>query len=717
MGYFDEQIRKKIKLEDERFEESLDRLSEVVTGKRVWRMSGEGGSLNKKSLEDLAGWLNVSIPKNYDGTLSFDAYLETFFRPRGIMWRNVQLKGDWYRDHSGIMVGTLKSGERVVFVPSGKNAYFYHDPESGKKIRVNKEKAALFEEDAVLFYRNLPLRKLTMQDIRRFALRSVSLREILTFVIATVVLTILSMVFPSMTKRIITDYNALSFIFLELVLITVIMFLVTIIKQLVLPRITTKVAVSLQAAFMMRVLTSPMDQIKHFAAGDLGSRIGGMYQNIRVLLTMLLSIALTAACAMISFIQMFVFSPALGGVALMLTAVLVLIYIRVIIRQVKTSEARMAYSAEESGLTYSLIDGMQKITLSGAEKRAFSVWADVYGKSMKTIYDPPLLLKIFSVLTPSVLLAGNILMYFVAAAANVDQADFFAFSSSFAIVTGALASISVNVTDFANALPIFRNLKAVMDITPELDGEKKQVKDLGGHIKLQDICFRYEKDMPLVINELSLDIPPGSYVAIVGSTGCGKSTLVKLLLGFEKPESGEIYYDRFPLSTLDLTTLRRNIGTVLQNGDIFQGTIFHNITISGAGLSEEDAWEAAQIAGIADDIRSMPLQMNTPVSTGGGISGGQKQRILIARAIASKPKILIFDEATSALDNITQKAVSEAVGELNCTRIVIAHRLSTIQNCDRIICLDKGRIIEQGSYDELMELGGFFCELVKKQQI
>ena len=215
-----------------------------------------------------------------------------------------------------------------------------------------------------------------------------------------------------------------------------------------------------------------------------------------------------------------------------------------------------------------------------------------------------------------------------------------------------------------------------------------------------------------------MDIRRGEYVAVVGKTGCGKSTLIRLLLGFETPQKGGVYYDGKDLSKLDLKSLRRKIGIVLQNGKLFSGDIFSNIALSSPGLTPEEAWEAAQKAGIADDIRNMPMGMNTVISEGsGGISGGQRQRILIARAIAAKPRIIIFDEATSALDNITQKTVCETLDGLKCTRIIVAHRLSTIKNCSRIIVLDGGKVAEDGTYDELISKGGLFSELISREKI
>ena len=241
---------------------------------------------------------------------------------------------------------------------------------------------------------------------------------------------------------------------------------------------------------------------------------------------------------------------------------------------------------------------------------------------------------------------------------------------------------------------------------------------LSGGIELNNVSFRYSENMPLIIDNLSLKIRPGQYVAIVGKTGCGKSTLMRLLLGFEHPQKGAVYYDGKDLERIDLRSLRRRIGVVMQNGKLFLGDIYSNIVISAPWLSQKDAWEAAELAGIADDIRRMPMGMNTVISEGsGGISGGQRQRLMIARAIAPKPKILMLDEATSALDNLTQKKISESLDSLKCTRIVIAHRLSTIKQCDRIIVLDHGKIIEDGKYDELIEKNGFFAELVARQRL
>ena len=272
--------------------------------------------------------------------------------------------------------------------------------------------------------------------------------------------------------------------------------------------------------------------------------------------------------------------------------------------------------------------------------------------------------------------------------------------------------------DIAKIKPIMSMVKPILEAIPEISEGKNVVTRLSGGIEINNVTFGYDESMPPILNDISLKIKPGQYVAIVGTTGCGKSTLMRIMLGFETPKKGSVYFDGKDLNTIDLKSLRKKIGVVMQNGKLFEGDIFSNITISAPELTMDEAWEAAELSGMAEDIRNMAMGMNTMVSEGGGgISGGQRQRLMISRAIAPKPRILMFDEATSALDNLTQKKVSESLDNLKCTRIVIAHRLSTIRQCDRIIVLDKGKIIEDGTYDELIAKEGFFAELVERQRL
>ena len=345
-------------------------------------------------------------------------------------------------------------------------------------------------------------------------------------------------------------------------------------------------------------------------------------------------------------------------------------------------------------------------------------WANLYAEGAKLEYNPPLFVKYNGVISTTIGLVGTVVMYYFSVESGVSVSDYYAFNSAYGMLSGAFTSLAGMALTFATIKPIMEMAKPLLDVEPEVSEGKQQITDVSGNIEINNLSFRYSEKSPYVIDGLNLTIRPGQYVAIVGKTGCGKSTLMRLLLGFETPEKGSIYYDGKDIANIELRSLRRKIGVVMQSGSLFMGDIYSNIVISAPELTLDEAWEAAEKAGIADDIRKMPMGMHTLIAEGaGGISGGQKQRIMIARAIAPKPKILMLDEATSALDNITQKIVSESLDKEKCTRIVIAHRLSTIKQCDRIIVLDKGHIIEDGTYEELINNNGYFAELVDRQRI
>lgn len=468
----------------------------------------------------------------------------------------------------------------------------------------------------------------------------------------------------------------------------------------------------------MRVLSLPADFFKQYSAGELSSRAQYIQSLCSMLISTVLNTGLTSIFSLIYVSQIFEYAPALVVPSLLIIFATILFSLITTFYQMKYSKKQMEIAAEESGMSYALITGVQKIKLSGAEKRAYARWSKLYAKQVELTYNPPMFLRANGAFSSIISLTGALVMYFMSVQSGVSVADYYAFNTAYGMVSGAFMSLAGIATTIAQFKPILEMAKPIMDAVPEVSEGKLVIDRLSGGIELNNVSFRYNENMPLVVDNLSLKIRPGQYVAIVGATGCGKSTLMRIMLGFEKPGKGAVYYDGKDLSGIDLKSLRRKIGVVMQNGKLFQGDIFSNITISAPQLSMDEAWEAAEMAGIAEDIRRMPMGMHTIISEGsGGVSGGQRQRLMIARAIAPKPKILMFDEATSALDNLTQKIVSDSLDKLKCTRIVIAHRLSTIRQCDRIIYLEKGQIVEDGTYDELIAKNGKFAELVERQRL
>ncbi len=725
MGWFDEQIRDRKKNDDDAFAEAFANMASVITGKRGEISFNDDRAVTKDAIDEILKYYHIKSREVPDNISDMNEQLEYLMRPYGIMRRTVKLEGKWYRDAVGAMLGVLRESGRVVaLLPSGISGYSYYDYETGSRKRINSRNVDLFEEDAIAFYKPFPLKKISIPSLAKYIVQTLSVSDIVMIALATLALSLMGMISPMLNKllfgRVLMSGSVrlLASIAVFSVCVSVSTLLITAVKNMITARIETKLNISVEAATMMRVMSLPADFFKQYSSGELSSRASQVGTLCRMLVSTVLSTGLTSLFSLIYISQIFAYAPTLVVPALIIILVTVVFSVVSSLVQMKLSTEQMEVSGKESGMIYSLITGIQKIRLAGAEKRAFARWGNLYAKSADLEYGPPALIELNSVISLAISLVGTIVMYYLSVESGISVADYYAFNTAYGMVSGAFSSLAGIALTAAQIKPVLTMVKPFFDAVPEVSDGKQVLTRLSGGIELNNVSFGYSENMPLVIDDLSLKIRPGQYVAIVGKTGCGKSTLMRLLLGFEHPKKGAVYYDGKDLEKIDLRSLRRRIGVVMQNGKLFQGDIYSNIVISAPWLSRKEAWEAAELAGIADDIRNMPMGMDTMISEGsGGISGGQRQRLMIARAIAPKPKVLMFDEATSALDNITQKKIAESLDSLKCTRIVIAHRLSTIKQCDRIIVLDKGKIIEDGKYEELIEKNGFFAELVARQRL
>ena len=725
MGWFDEQIRNRKEADQAVFEESFEHMANAVMGRRMSRALNDDRQITADAIGYILKYYHVASQEVPDSITDMNEVLEFLLRPSGFMRRTVELEGVWYRDAVGAMLGTRRDdGSVVALIPTGINGYSFYDRKLGKTVRINRKNQDMIEREAIAFYKPFPLAKMTVTSLIKYIIQQISLADVVPLVLAMLAVTGIGLLTPWLNNYlfsyVITSGSASVLIgtavFMVSASLSVLLF--TSVRSLLITRIGTKLNLSVDAATMMRILSLPPDFFKDYSAGELSNRAGYINGLCSQIANMFLTTGMASVFSIVYVFQIFRYAPALVAPALLITLLTLSLTVIRIFAQMRITRQRMEHASKEMGLSYQLISGIQKIKLSGAEQRAFAKWGKLYAKGARLLYDPPIFLKVSSVLTLAVSLIGTIIMYALAVKTNVSVAEYYAFNSAYGMVNSAFFALAGIATGLAQIRPTLEMAKPIMEAEPEISVDKQVVTRLSGGIELNNITFRYTDDMPAVLDNLSLKIRPGQYVAIVGKTGCGKSTLMRIMLGFETPQKGAVYYDGHDIKKLDLKSLRRKIGAVMQTGKLFTGDIFSNITISAPWLTLDDAWEAAEIAGMADDIRLMPMGMHTLISEGqGGISGGQRQRLFIARAVAPKPKILMFDEATSALDNITQKQVSEALDRMKCTRIVIAHRLSTIRQCDRIIVLDHGKIAEDGTYEQLIAKDGFFAELVARQRL
>lgn len=725
MSLFENQIEYSKKKDEEELANAYIEIAGAVIGQKLQQAWQDESYAAKTALEDVCKYYRLK-PREIPGSFkTIEHQLDYALGPCGITRRTIKLKKGWHKNAFGAMLATRKSDKKAVaLIPGKMGGYTFRDAESGKFVKVTSKNAETLDEEALVFYRPFPLRAITLKDIVSYMQSSIDFIDVFWYFVSLGLATLLGLLMPKLTNILFAQVTVFGNIKL---LIGVMVFMVTQtisvqfingIKEILLSKIGTKLKLSIQSASIMRLFSMPTSFFRKYSSGELNQHILYINQLCDSLVNSIFATGITGVFSLVYITQIFHYSRSLVIPSLLIILATVIFGIVSVIVNIRVSRQLMDVTSHERGMVFGIISGIQKIRLCGAESRTFARWGNLYAKEARLLYSPPAILQYGTVINMAIGSIGTVILYYIAVKNNISVANFYSFSSAYAYISAAFASFVTVTQAIATIKPVINIIKPLMDTSPELSQDKEVVTRLSGSIELNHIFFKYPDNDQLILNDISLKINPGQYVAIVGESGCGKTTLLRVLLGFEKAQKGAIYYDGKNMDTLDIKSLRRKIGVVMQDSSLMLGSIYDNIIVSAPWLTLDEAWQAAEIAGIDDSIRAMPMGMHTVIQEGsGGISGGQRQRIMIARAVAPKPKILFLDEATSALDNITQKKVSESLDKMKCTRIVIAHRLSTIRQCDRILLLKDGKLAEDGTYDELIEKNGLFADLVRRQMV
>ncbi|MCC5609713.1 NHLP bacteriocin export ABC transporter permease/ATPase subunit [Nostoc sp. CHAB 5834] len=657
--------------------------------------------------------------------------LEAIVRASRIRMRRVLLRDNWWEKDSGAIVAYTEADNRpVALLPISASSYEIFDPVEQTRFRVNESIAATLAPVAYVFYRSLPDQALKAWDLLEFALKGRS-RELIAILFTSITVTLLGMITPQATAIIMdnaipdSDRGLLLQVGLGLLVAALGIALFQLTQGFALLRMETASDASTQAAVWDRLLNLPVSFFRQYTTGDLQSRVSSITTIRRQLSGKTLINLITSLFALFYLGQLFYYNFKLALVAVAVAVVAIAVTTLSGILLLRKVRPLLELQGDIFGQTVQLINGISKLHVAGAEDRAFASWSKNYSRQVKLELSTQQVedfVALFNTLMPT--LTSGILFWFTislfeeaqtSGAIGLSLGTFLAFNAAFGNFIRGATDLSNTVTDVLQVVPQWQRTQPILATIPEVNRNKADPGKLIGRIVVDHVTFRYRSDGALTLDDVSISAEPGEFIAFVGGSGSGKSTIFRLLLGFETPETGTVYYDGQDLSGLDVDAVRRQLGVVLQGGQLTAASIFDNIA-GGAQITLDEAWEAARMSGFADDIAAMPMEMHTVISEGGGnLSGGQRQRLLIARALALKPQILLFDEATSALDNRTQAIVSESLEKLQVTRIAIAHRLSTIRKAHRIYVLQAGRIIQQGTFEELAAVEGLFAQLMTRQ--
>jgi NHLM bacteriocin system ABC transporter ATP-binding protein len=664
----------------------------------------------------------------WESTVRTSDPVDAICRASRVRHRQVGLRGAWWQSDGGPLLAFTKDDHRPVsLLPRRGGGYERVDAAAGTRSRVTPASVSQIEPVAYTFSVPAPQRSLTTLDLLELAFGDLRAEAWLVFGLALGG-ALLGLAVPIATQfmfgSIIPNAGVgdVVVLMLSLIAVNVGQTLFELLKAFALLRLEGKSQSTLQAAVIDRLLALPVWFFRKYTVGELASRAGGINALRDLFSGVAINSILGGTFAFVYLALLVVYAWKLALVAVALAVVVATVTAVCGVRLIRLRRDEQEAAGKIWGLVFQLLTGIAKLRVSGSEGRGFAQWSGRFADQKRLAVRAGALqnvVQVFNAMLP--LSATAILFFFVGGIHDgtgtpaLSTAEFIAFSSAFGTFLRAGVSLSTTAVQLLAAVPIMERARPILDVAPEAPADRPDPGELTGRIEIAHVSFRYAADGPLVLDDVSISAHQGEFIAIVGPSGSGKSTLLRLLLGFETPGTGSVAYDGQDLSTVDLTAVRAQLGVVLQNGRIMAGDLFHNI-VGSAPLTVEDAWSAATQAGLEDDIKAMPMGIHTVMSEGGTtLSGGQRQRLLIARAIVHRPRIMLFDEATSALDNRAQDLVTESLARIRSTRIVVAHRLSTIRNADRIYVLDGGRLVQHGTFDELVAEEGMFERLVRPQ--
>jgi NHLM bacteriocin system ABC transporter ATP-binding protein len=645
-------------------------------------------------------------------------------RASRVRFRRVVLRGDWWRQDNGPLLAYRGEERRpVALLTRAPGRYELVDPAAAERRPVTAEVASGLAPLAFVFYPPLPARVLAGRDMLALGLRGCGkdLRAVLLLALVGGLLGLgapvaTGLVFESIIPG--AEHGQLLLVTLGLGVAAVAAALVEVTRNLALLRVETRADGAVEAGLWDRLLGLPVSFFRRYPAGDLASRALGVGAMRRILGGVAVSSLFGSVFAFCGVGLLFFYDGALAAVAGLLVLAVVAATALDGWLQLRHQRGMYEVRGKLAGLVLQVITGISRLRVAGAEGRALARWARGFSAQRRQAFRARTVGNGLAVFQAAVPLLTAAVVFAVAAErqrAGLSVGAFLAFNAAFGQVIAAAVALGLSLGTLLRAVPLYERLRPILEQVPEVDPARPDPGELSGDIEISHVSFRYQPEGPLILEDVSVHVRPGEFVAFVGPSGSGKSTLFRLLLGFEQPQAGSIYYDGQDLVSLDVQAVRRQLGVVLQNGKVLAGDILTNI-VGSTLRTLEDAWEAARLSGLEEDIQQMPMGMHTVVPEGGStLSGGQRQRLLIARALVSRPRIVLFDEATSALDNRTQAVVSEGLKGLRATRIVIAHRLSTVRHADRIYVLEAGRVVQEGRYEELAGQPGLFADLARRQ--
>ncbi len=666
----------------------------------------------------------VQMPVIPDGK---EPSLADYCEVSAIRKRRVRLSTSkrWWLGDSGAMLAIRQDdGQPLVLLPGRTGRYRVVDPTTGESTPANSRTAALFREIHYLYPRLTGNGSSGLKELFQTGSCGVA-GDVTVLVLAGIATGTLALTPAFAVNRLVGAVapggNAILTLQLAAILIGIgaLVALLHILRGTALMRVEGRVAARLGALIWDRLLRLNPGFFRGYTAGELTAR-SMVFQDVRDQVAGVTADGVLSTLFLLpAFGLLFFYDAWLGWIALLLSVAMIGVIVVFCILQIGPQRQYLETMRRLAGDTQQFLNGISKLRTTGAEDSAFAAWARQYHGHKQAEIRLSILgehLAAFGAAVPA--LASAVLFSIVAIRGDgvVDTADFLAVFTAVMVLCMAVIMLGNAARAIAFVKPACDQVLPILASPTSTRKADRVPPVLSGRILLDQVSHAYIAGGPKVLDGVSIRVKTGEFVAIVGESGAGKTTLFRLLLGLEKPDSGAVYYDGRDLSQLDFSVVRKQMGVVMQNSSLRPGSVLDNIIGTNSDLTEDDAWRALEQVGVADEIRAMPMGLYTSVGENSvNFSGGQSQRIRMAAALVYRPRVIFLDEPTSWLDTRSQALAMKGIEDSTSTRIVIAHRLSTIRRANRIHVLHRGRLVQTGSYDELLTAEGQFRDLALRQ--
>ena len=695
-------------------------------------------SIVKKVLRDFS----LELPPSYGADIVHRGNLREIFECMGVGARSIKLDGWNHRKECfGHIIYVNKNGTYVGLLPPlyKRKKYTYFSPSENVERPVTVADLKNIPSSGMIVYPPIPDKVDTLKGLFKHAL-SGKKRELHKFALIALFNGLFFLVYPFLIGKLLTEY--IPYQEFDIFFISLLGFFLTGTVSIILYFFNAALYISMkgyiftyiQTGLWKKIISLPTSFFRKHPVGEIMDRVNSV-NVLDVLFNVSFAQAISSSVsAIVSLFLLFFFNPSLACVVTLIIIAILFVDYFILNKFVALRLQSNAMQFDINSFVFQIVSAIAKLRVARRENFVLRKWIEKSTEKAKLNYRANILRSQHLSLYQHFFYYTNIALFFyIILNSQTINSPQELLTGNYLVFNSALVQVSFSITQAAfmslialSALSHIHKVKAIISEKNTMQRRNIHLHDLHGKVEFSGVYFSYTDDKgnpKPALHNISFTVNPGEYVAIVGASGSGKSTIIRLLLGFEHPNLGSVRIDDHDLDATNIATIRKQVGAVLQSNQIIPSTVLKNISLGLEAASPEldlsdiyrKSWSAARQASINKDIATLPMNMDTWLGQGQGFSGGQKQRLLIARALSKQPRILVLDEATSMIDNATQRNIKKTLDNLNVTRIVIAHRLSTITDVNRVIMLKEGRIVEQGSFQGLMDAGGEFSKFAKRQ--